>query len=101
MNWLSGGGEMGALMRGKRCGCFSRWTATMCSLPPTAPKGSRSSRAGYEVARRARSLGIDGRLVALTGYGQTRDRERARAAGFDLHLVKPVSYDDLRRAFEL
>jgi CheY-like chemotaxis protein/two-component sensor histidine kinase len=56
---------------------------------------------GYEVARRARSLGMDGRLVALTGYGQTRDRERARAAGFDLHLVKPVSYDDLKRAFEL
>ena len=56
---------------------------------------------GYEVARRARSFGMAGRLVALTGYGQTRDRERARAAGFDLHLVKPVSYDDLRRAFEL
>jgi CheY-like chemotaxis protein/anti-sigma regulatory factor (Ser/Thr protein kinase) len=56
---------------------------------------------GYEVARRARSFGMAGRLVALTGYGQTRDRERARAAGFDLHLVKPVSYDDLKRAFEL
>jgi CheY-like chemotaxis protein len=39
--------------------------------------------------------------VALTGYGQKRDRERSRAAGFDLHLVKPVSYADLRRAFEL
>jgi CheY-like chemotaxis protein len=56
---------------------------------------------GYEVARQARSLGLGGRLVALTGYGQKRDRERSRAAGFDLHLVKPVSYADLRRAFEL
>lgn len=30
------------------------------------------------------------RLVALTGYGQERDRERSRAAGFDAHLVKPA-----------
>lgn len=30
------------------------------------------------------------RLVAVTGYGQAEDFERARAAGFDDHLVKPV-----------
>jgi CheY-like chemotaxis protein len=30
------------------------------------------------------------RLVAVTGYGLPEDRERAYAAGFDLHLVKPV-----------
>jgi CheY-like chemotaxis protein len=29
-------------------------------------------------------------LVAVTGYGQAEDRERALAAGFDAHLVKPV-----------
>jgi len=48
---------------------------------------------GYEVARRLRSGdGLrDMSLVALTGYGQEADRERARAAGFDHHLVKPAS----------
>ena len=29
-------------------------------------------------------------LVALTGYGQKEDRRRARAAGFHMHLIKPV-----------
>ena len=45
---------------------------------------------GYEVARRLREIGNKARLVALTGYGQTKDLERALAAGFDSHLVKPV-----------
>jgi signal transduction histidine kinase len=47
---------------------------------------------GYEVARRLREhpVGRRLRLVALTGYGLPEDRERARTAGFDLHLVKPV-----------
>jgi CheY-like chemotaxis protein len=46
---------------------------------------------GYEVARRARAH--DTRrpvLIALTGYGQPEDRQRAREAGFDDVLVKPV-----------
>jgi CheY-like chemotaxis protein len=34
-------------------------------------------------------------LVALTGYGQVSDRARAKDAGFDHHLVKPVSVEDL------
>ncbi|HEU4780404.1 MAG TPA: ATP-binding protein, partial [Steroidobacteraceae bacterium] len=52
---------------------------------------------GYEVARRLRhSLLRKGAvLIALTGYGQAEDRERARAAGFDAHLVKPVDLDAL------
>jgi signal transduction histidine kinase/CheY-like chemotaxis protein len=47
---------------------------------------------GYEVARRIRSTpaGDDIVLAALTGYGQPGDRRRAEAAGFDLHVVKPV-----------
>jgi signal transduction histidine kinase/ActR/RegA family two-component response regulator len=54
---------------------------------------------GYEVARRIRAkLGNAIRLVALTGYGQPEDRDRAYAAGFDLHLVKPVDRDQLARA---
>jgi PAS domain S-box-containing protein len=50
---------------------------------------------GYEVARRLRAAehGHEIRLVALTGYGQPDDREEARRAGFDHHLVKPA---DLR-----
>jgi PAS domain S-box-containing protein len=36
-------------------------------------------------------------LVALTGYGQEEDRRRTRNIGFDLHLVKPVSLDQLRQ----
>lgn len=34
-------------------------------------------------------------LVALTGYGQDEDRRRAREAGFDHHLVKPVGPETL------
>ena len=47
---------------------------------------------GYEVARRLRSLpqGAPSMIVALTGYGQPADRERATLAGFDEFLVKPV-----------
>lgn len=50
---------------------------------------------GYEVARRLRadSVGTRRTLIALTGYGQPEDRERALAAGFDHHLVKPVAVD--------
>jgi CheY-like chemotaxis protein len=46
---------------------------------------------GYEVARRVRAT--DARrplLIALTGYGQPEDRQRATDAGFDSLLVKPV-----------
>ena len=53
---------------------------------------------GYQVARaiRAHPAGKALRLVALTGYGQATDRDRALAAGFDLHVVKPVAADALR-----
>jgi signal transduction histidine kinase len=55
---------------------------------------------GYEVARRIRAAADGGRrpwLVALTGYGLEEDRQRALAAGFDAHLVKPVSEDELEK----
>jgi len=53
---------------------------------------------GYEVGRRIRAaLGKRVLLVALTGYGQEQDHRRSSKAGFDVHLVKPVSYDDLTR----
>ncbi|HEX8604069.1 MAG TPA: ATP-binding protein [Pseudoduganella sp.] len=53
------------------------------------------------VALRDAAAGRALRLVALTGYGQKGDVARASAAGFDLHLTKPASLDDLRRALEL
>ena len=54
---------------------------------------------GYDVARTIRSrLPGDGiRLIAITGYGQPADRERARQAGFDEHLLKPVEPEVLAR----
>jgi CheY-like chemotaxis protein len=45
---------------------------------------------GYEVAQRLRSRIPHMRIVALSGYGQQADRERAAQAGFDDYLVKPV-----------
>jgi PAS domain S-box-containing protein len=54
---------------------------------------------GYEVARMLREdPGMsDTRLIALTGYGQDEDLRRAREAGFDVHLTKPVDVDELRK----
>jgi len=37
------------------------------------------------------------RLIAVTGYGQEQDRRRALESGFDDHLVKPVSLEELRK----
>jgi CheY-like chemotaxis protein len=52
---------------------------------------------GYEVGRRIRNeLGTSIRLVAVTGYGQDDDRRRRGEAGFDAHIVKPVTPEQLR-----
>jgi signal transduction histidine kinase/CheY-like chemotaxis protein len=53
---------------------------------------------GYAVATQARARGITSYLVAMTGYGQTDDRQRALEAGFDRHLIKPVTGAVLREA---
>jgi CheY-like chemotaxis protein len=47
---------------------------------------------GYEVAQRLRVCRWEQpiRIIALTGYGQQADREKAARAGFDDYLVKPV-----------
>ncbi|MEO6271275.1 MAG: ATP-binding protein [Lautropia sp.] len=53
---------------------------------------------GIELARRLRAAPSTQHaiLVALTGYGQSEDRVRSAAAGFDHHLVKPIEYDTLK-----
>jgi len=49
---------------------------------------------GYEIARRVRSAGdIRTYLIAVTGWGQAEDVARAKEAGFDEHLTKPVDPD--------
>lgn len=55
---------------------------------------------GYDTARRMRAepWGKKAVLVALTGWGQPQDRQRTEEAGFDVHLVKPVTDFDLLHA---
>ena len=55
---------------------------------------------GHELARRLRAMPetTQAMLVALTGYGQEQDRQRAHNAGFDHHMAKPA---DLAKLLEL
>ena len=52
---------------------------------------------GYEVAEQLREQAAaqTPQLIAVTGYGQQKDRERAHEAGFDHHLTKPVDFNRL------
>jgi CheY-like chemotaxis protein len=53
---------------------------------------------GYELCRRVRQQGLgDALIIAMTGYGQERDRRRSKEAGFDTHTVKPVDYAELMK----
>ncbi len=55
---------------------------------------------GYELAGRLKTLNPELRLIALTGYGQASDRERAHQAGFHRHLVKPVNVEQVLEALQ-
>ena len=57
---------------------------------------------GYELAQRFRGHPRlrHVRIVAVTGYGQSSDRERTREAGFHRHFVKPVDLEELLQAVE-
>jgi CheY-like chemotaxis protein len=50
---------------------------------------------GYALARRLRELGRPRVLIALTGYGHADDRRRAADAGFDDHVLKPATVEQL------
>ncbi len=55
---------------------------------------------GYDVARRLRSLDATRgtRLIAMTGWATKESKWRTRDAGFDLHLVKPLSVNEITTA---
>ena len=57
---------------------------------------------GYELCRRLRATpGLQSiKLVAITGYGQAADRAQAAAAGFDQHMVKPISVESLQKLLD-
>jgi CheY-like chemotaxis protein len=57
---------------------------------------------GYEVAAALRRDPVmaDTWLIAVSGYGSPEHRTRSRAAGFDLHLTKPVNPVDLQRLLD-
>jgi signal transduction histidine kinase/ActR/RegA family two-component response regulator len=53
---------------------------------------------GYEIARRLRARSEAAMaLIALTGYGQAEDVRRAREAGFQAHVTKPVDVATLQK----
>jgi len=57
---------------------------------------------GYEVAGRMRTTrwGRDALLIALTGWGQKEDIERASGAGFDSHMTKPADPQRIEQQLE-
>ncbi len=57
---------------------------------------------GFEVAAELRRdpTTASARLIAVTGYGREEDRRRSKAAGFDLHLTKPVDPARLRQVLQ-
>jgi CheY-like chemotaxis protein len=57
---------------------------------------------GYEVARQIRQQPWGSKLilVAITGWGQTEDKDLSRESGFDHHLVKPVDHDQLLKLIQ-
>jgi signal transduction histidine kinase/ActR/RegA family two-component response regulator len=71
---------------------YLRWGPDVALLDIGMPR-----RSGYEVAAEIRARGGSAvTLIAVTGWGQTKDRSTAIAAGFDHHLTKPVDPDRLQ-----
>jgi signal transduction histidine kinase/CheY-like chemotaxis protein len=65
-----------------------------CALVDIGLPGLDGYQVAHEVKRRSTR---PPKLVALTGYGQPEDRQRALEAGFDAHLKKPVEIDALQQ----
>ena len=69
-------------------GFVSQWTPDVVLLDIGLPHID-----GYAAVPRFKERLPEARVYAVTGYGRHEDRERALAAGFDEHLVKPVAID--------
>ncbi|HUC01849.1 MAG TPA: ATP-binding protein [Candidatus Paceibacterota bacterium] len=54
---------------------------------------------GYELAAILRENGFSNMMIALTGYGQPRDKQKSFDSGFDYHLIKPARLEDFREIF--
>ncbi len=54
---------------------------------------------GFEVARQMKALpALNGVfIIAMSGYGRTEDRAKAKASGFDEYMVKPINLEELRK----
>ena len=55
---------------------------------------------GYDLARELIAQGVTSKLIALTGYGQPEDIQRALDAGFSTHATKPVNVEELEYVFK-
>ncbi len=56
---------------------------------------------GYKVAKKLRAdMKFKGGIIALTGYGQIEDRQRAYEAGCNAHLTKPIGISDVDQALK-
>jgi PAS domain S-box-containing protein len=93
---------LGADVRAAHCGreaiaTFDAWQPDVELLDLGMPDMD-----GYAVARalRATTRGDETLVVALSGWGQERDRQRTREAGFDHHLVKPVDFRTLSQLLD-
>ena len=74
-----------------------RFDPDVVFLDLNLPDGS-----GYDVLRQLREqLPRQPLYAAMTGYGQDNDRANTQRAGFEIHLVKPLSFDQVRDALEL
>jgi CheY-like chemotaxis protein len=55
---------------------------------------------GYELARRLREADHDVKLVAITGYGHATALTKSQAAGFQAHLVKPITLQQVQATID-
>ena len=80
----------------------SREFAESASSMTGSDRRCAPDRNGYEFARALRSKPgtAQMRLIAVTAYGSDEDKDRSRQAGFQLHLVKPVTMEGLDAAVE-
>ena len=76
------------------------WTMPIFAVVPVLLAGYVRTPDGQQLRRLRRLMAMALGLIALSGYGQERDRRRTEAAGFAAHFVKPVDLEPLHAAIE-